>query len=70
MKAASVPRIRFHDLRHRHATLSLQADVHPNVVSERLRHSTISVTLDTYSHAIPALQEEATAKVAALVFGS
>ena len=69
VKTAGVPRIRFHDLRHTHATLALRAGVHPKVVSERLGHSTISVTLDTYSHAIPAMQEEAAAKVAALVFG-
>jgi len=70
VKAAGLPRIRFHDLRHTHATLSLQAGIHPKVVSERLGHSTIAITLDTYSHAIPAMQEEAAAKVAALVFGS
>jgi len=70
VKASGVPRIRFHDLRHTHATLALQAGVHPKVVSERLGHASISITLDTYSHAIPALQEEAAAKVAALVFGA
>jgi integrase len=69
VKAAGVPRIRFHDLRHTHATLALRAGVHPKVVADRLGHSTISVTLDTYSHAIPGLQEEAAAKVAGLVFG-
>jgi integrase len=69
VKAASVPRIRLHDLRHTHATLALQAGVHPKVVSERLGHASVSITLDTYSHAIPAMQEEAAAKVAALVFG-
>ena len=68
VKAAGVPRIRLHDLRHTHATLALQAGVHPKVVSERLGHSNIAITLDTYSHAIPALQEEAATKVAALVF--
>ena len=45
------------------------AGVHPKVVSERLGHSTVSITLDTYSHAIPALEEEAAARVARLVFG-
>jgi integrase len=70
VKGAGVPRIRFHDLRHTHATLALRAGVHPKVVSDRLGHSMISVTLDTYSHAIPAMQEEAAAKVAALVFGT
>ena len=38
------------------------------VVSERLGHATVSITLDTYSHAIPAMQEEAAALIAALVF--
>jgi integrase len=69
VKAAGLPRIRLHDLRHTHATLALQAGIHPKVVSERLGHSNISITLDTYSHAIPAMQEEAAAKVAKLVFG-
>ncbi len=60
------PRIRLHDLRHTHATLALQAGVHPKVVSERLGHANIGITLDVYSHAIPAMEEEAAAKIAAL----
>jgi integrase len=67
-KAEKLPRIRFHDLRHTHATLALAAGVHPKVVSERLGHSSITITLDTYSHAIPAMQETAADLVAALVF--
>ena len=66
---AKLPAIRLHDLRHTHATLALQAGVHPKVVSERLGHATVSITLDTYSHAIPAMQEEAAERVAVLVFG-
>jgi integrase len=66
---SGLPNIRLHDLRHTHATLALRAGIHPKVVSERLGHSTISITLDTYSHAIPAMQEEAAEKIAALVFG-
>ena len=58
-KRAGVPRIRFHDLRHCHATLLLQQAVHPKVVQERLGHSTISMTLDTYSHVVPGMQERA-----------
>lgn len=58
-KRAGVPRIRFHDLRHCHATLLLQQGVHPKVVQERLGHSTISMTLDTYSHVVPGMQEQA-----------
>lgn len=65
--AAGLPQIRLHDLRHTHATLALQAGVHPKVVQERLGHATISITLDVYSHAIPAMQEDAAARVAALV---
>lgn len=68
IRLAGVPTIRLHDLRHTHATLALQAGVHAKVVSERLGHSTIAITLDTYSHAIPAMQEEAAERVAALVF--
>lgn len=67
-KAAKLPRIRFHDLRHTHATLALAAGVHPKVVSERLGHASITITLDTYSHAIPAMPETAAALVASLVF--
>lgn len=69
-KAAGLPRIRFHDLRHTHATLALAAGVHPKVVSERLGHASITITLDTYSHAIPAMQETAASLVASLVFES
>ncbi len=68
VKKAMLPQIRLHDLRHTHATLALQAGIHPKVVSERLGHATVSITLDTYSHAIPAMQEEAAALIAGLVF--
>ena len=47
-----------------------QAGIHPKVVSERLGHATVSITLDTYSHAIPAMQEEAAALIAGLVFAA
>ena len=68
IKGAKLPRIRCHDLRHTHATLALAAGVHPEVVSERLGHASIMITLDTYSHAIPAMQEMAASLVASLVF--
>jgi integrase len=55
--------IRFHDLRHTHATLMLKAGVHPKVVSERLGHASIGITLDTYSHVMPGMQEEAAQKL-------
>lgn len=66
-KRAGLRRIRLHDLRHTHATLALQAGVHPKIVSERLGHSTVAFTLDVYSHAIPHLQKQAAADIAALV---
>jgi integrase len=69
VKRAKLPEIRLHDLRHTHATLALRAGIHPKVVSERLGHATVAITLDTYSHAIPALQEEAASRIAGLVFG-
>ena len=68
-KAAGLPQIRLHDLRHSHATHCLEAGVHAKVVSERLGHSTVAMTLDVYSHAVPAMEEDAAAKVAALVLG-
>jgi integrase len=67
--ATGIPRIRLHDLRHTHATLALAAGVNPKVVSERLGHATISITLDTYSHVIPAMAEDAAEKIARAVFG-
>lgn len=51
--------IRLHDARHTHASLMLKQGIHPKVVQERLGHSTISITLDTYSHVAPGLQEAA-----------
>ena len=68
LKEAMLPDIRLHDLRHTHATLALQAGIHPKVVSERLGHATVAITLDTYSHAIPAMHEEAATRIAELVF--
>jgi len=49
----------FHDLRHTHATLLLRQGVNIKVISERLGHSTIQMTLDTYSHLMPDMQETA-----------
>jgi integrase len=57
-----LPLVRFHDLRHSHATHLLQAGVHAKVASERLGHSSIGITLDTYSHVLPGMQEDAVAK--------
>jgi integrase len=66
-KAADVPRIRFHDLRHTHATHLLSNGIHPKVAQERLGHSTVGITLDLYSHVLPGMQEDAAAKVDATI---
>ncbi len=63
IRSLPLPRIRFHDLRHTYATQLLQQNIHPKVVSERLGHSTIAITLDTYSHVIPGMQEEAARRI-------
>jgi integrase len=55
--------LRFHDLRHAHATHLLANGVHPKVASERLGHSKVGITLDLYSHVIPGMQEDAAATV-------
>jgi integrase len=66
VRRVGVPRIRFHDLRHTHATHALQAGVHPKIVSERLGHASIGITLEIYSHALPNMQAEAAETIAAL----
>lgn len=57
-----LPDVNFHSLRHAHASLLLQAGTNPKVVQERLGHSSVLLTLDTYSHVVPSLQEEAAEK--------
>jgi len=65
---AELPRIRLYDLRHTCATLLLIAEENPKVVSERLGHSTIVLTLDTYSHVLPTMQQGATARLEKLLY--
>lgn len=60
---SNVPKIRFHDLRHTHATLLLSRGINVKIISERLGHSNIKVTLDTYSHVLPSMQEEVARKL-------
>ncbi len=53
----NLPKIRFHDLRHTHATILIQQNVNVKLISERLGHSEIGTTLDTYSHVLPNMQK-------------
>ncbi len=53
--------LRFHDLRHTCATLLLSKNVHPKIVQEMLGHATVAITLDTYSHVLPGMGDQAAA---------
>jgi integrase len=59
LRKAKLPRMRFHDLRHSCASLLLAQHISPRVVMETLGHSRISVTMDTYTHVMPALMQDA-----------
>ena len=59
VRRSDLSHVRLHDLRHTHATQLLKQGVHPKIVSERLGHSNIGITLDTYSHVLPGMQEDA-----------
>lgn len=64
LKEAELPEdLRIHDLRHSAATILLSMGVHPKIVQELLGHSQIAVTLDMYSHVLPAMQREAMDKL-------
>lgn len=64
---SGLPRIRFHDVRHTHASLLLKAGVPIKVVSECLGHATASFTLDVYGWVMPGMQAEAAAVFSRLV---
>jgi len=68
--AAGLPKRRLHDLRHSHATLGLGAGIATKVMSERLGHARTAITEDLYSHVTKTMQEDAAAKLGALVLGS
>jgi integrase len=70
VRRSGQPTIRFHDLRHGWATISLQNGVNVKVVQERLGHANPSITLSIYAHATPDVQAEAAATFAGLVFGN
>jgi integrase len=66
-RAAGVPAIRLHDLRHTHATLMLKHGVPLKVVSERLGHSTPAFTMAVYQHVLPGMQRDAANTFARLI---
>jgi integrase len=67
VQRAGVPAIRFHDLRHTHATLLLKQGQPVKVVSERLGHASPAFTMAVYQHVIPGMQAEAARAFAALI---
>jgi integrase len=69
VKRAAIGHLRFHDLRHTHASMMLKQGVHLKVVSERLGHASIAITADTYSHVLPGLQAAAAAQFDGLLRG-
>jgi integrase len=68
--SSELMKIRYHDLRHTHASLLLSANVHPKVVSERLGHSSIQMTIDLYSHIFPNMQSDAANELGRILFDS
>jgi integrase len=62
LRRRKIQNVRFHDLRHSHASQLLRDGVNPKVISERLGHSKVGFTLDVYSHLLPGMQEEAARK--------
>ena len=70
LHAADLPNIRLYDLRHTCATLLLAAGDNPKIVSERLGHSTITLTMDTYSHVLPDMQQASAEKLEEMLFGT
>lgn len=68
---AKLPKsVRLYDLRHTCASLLLAANEHPKVVSERLGHASVTLTLDTYSHVLPTMQEAASEKLERILGGA
>lgn len=69
LKKAGLPEsFRLYDLRHTCATLLLAAGENPKIVAERLGHASVTLTLDTYSHVLPDMQQKATEKLEKMLF--
>ena len=67
LRRCGLQHIRFHDLRHTHATHMLKAGIHPKIAQERLGHSSVGVTIDLYSHVLPGMQAEAVNRIDAVL---
>lgn len=65
-----LPSIRLHDLRHSNATALIAAGVSPKVVQHRLGHANVNITLNTYTHVLPSMDEDAAAKLDNALFST
>jgi integrase len=65
LEGAELPNMRIYDLRHSSASLLLALGENPKVVQERLGHSSITLTMDTYSHVLEGMQQQATDRLGA-----
>ena len=64
------PSFRLHDVRHSYATSALPAGIPAKIVSERLGYANVAITMDTYSHVLPGLGEQAAGTVAQLILAN
>ena len=69
IKTAEVRPIKFHGMRHTCATLLFQAGVPVKVIQERLGHKRVEITLGIYAHVLPSMQQDAAARLSALIQG-
>ena len=70
MKKHQLPDANLHGLRHSYATALIAAGVSAKVVQHRLGHSDVSITLNTYTHVIPSMDEDAASKLDQALFSS
>jgi integrase len=57
VRISGLPKIRFHDIRHTHASLLIKQGVNPKIIQERLGHASIQTTFDVYGHLYPGMQQ-------------
>lgn len=70
VRAAGLPRLTLHGLRHSYATASLNAGVDLKTVSSRLRHSSVSITGDVYAHVLEHVDQAAADRAATFILGA
>jgi integrase len=70
LAAADLPKLRFHDLRRTTATLLLEANVNPKVVSDMLGHTEVGITMNLYQHVTPTMNQHAATALDGLPSGA